>query len=167
MYNCAAIRETTRTTGNHWYFALRAIFILWTGSLQQHDISRVPGHMVLWPRLPGVTVARETKTKVYRRWGKVLRMGCLESAELCWNPTCSTSIPVLPIYMCGTCYIYTFVWLHFLRLTSIILMKGLCANCDCPLCALACMPIVDGHVRARVPVCFCSAASREGINLAL
>lgn len=48
MYNCAAIRQMTRTSEKkkHWYFPLRAIFILWTGSLQQHDISRAPGHMV-------------------------------------------------------------------------------------------------------------------------
>lgn len=45
MYNCAAIKEMTRTNEKHWYFPLRAIFIFWTGSLQQHDISRAPGHM--------------------------------------------------------------------------------------------------------------------------
>lgn len=42
------------------YFPLRAIFIFRTGSLQQHDLSRAPGHMVPLPRLPGVSVARET-----------------------------------------------------------------------------------------------------------
>lgn len=60
MYKCTAIKEMVHTNEKHWYFPLRAIFILWTGSLQQHDISRAPGHMVPQPSLPGVPVARET-----------------------------------------------------------------------------------------------------------
>lgn len=46
MYNCAAIKQANHTNEKYWYFPLRAIFIFWTGSLQQHDISRAPGHMV-------------------------------------------------------------------------------------------------------------------------
>lgn len=60
MYNCSEIKEVTHTNEKHWYFPLRSIFISWTGSLQQHDISRVPGHMAPQPSLPGVLVARET-----------------------------------------------------------------------------------------------------------
>lgn len=60
MYNCVAIKEMAHTTEKHWYFPLRAIFILWTRSLQQHDISRALGHMVPQPSLPGLPVARET-----------------------------------------------------------------------------------------------------------
>lgn len=60
MYICAAIKEVTHTNEQHRYFPLRATFIFWTGSLQQHDISRAPGHVVPQPSLPGVLVARET-----------------------------------------------------------------------------------------------------------
>lgn len=60
MFNCAAIKEMAHANEKHWYFPLRAIFIFWTGSLQQRDISREPGHMVPQPSLPGVPVARET-----------------------------------------------------------------------------------------------------------
>lgn len=88
MYNCAAIKEVTHTNEKHWYFPLRAIFIFWTGSLQQHDISRAPGHMVPQPSLPGVLVARET-VKVQGRpkvGGQALGVGYLGEVLSC--PVC-------------------------------------------------------------------------------
>lgn len=60
MYSGAAIKEVTHTNEKDWYFPLRAIFIFWTGSLWQHDISRELGHMVPQTSLPRVPVATET-----------------------------------------------------------------------------------------------------------
>lgn len=60
LHYCVAIKEMAHTNEKHWHSSLRAIFIFWTGSLQQHDISRAPCHMVPQASLPGVPVARET-----------------------------------------------------------------------------------------------------------
>lgn len=71
----------------HWYFPLRAIFILWTGTLRQHDISSELGHMVPQPSLPGVPVAKETDEVLYREdqgvWGQVLGAGHFSEVLSC------------------------------------------------------------------------------------
>lgn len=76
MYNCVAIKEMAHTNKkNHWYSSLRAIFIFWTGSLQQHDISRAPCHMVPQASLRGVPVARETDEVKGSPGGRGLSVG--------------------------------------------------------------------------------------------
>lgn len=114
MYNCAVIKEMTHTNEKHWYFPLRAIFIFGTGSLQQHDISGAPGHMVPHPALPGVSAARDTDEVWGRpRGGGVLKTG---AESFC---TSISSISLRAHYMLSSMHISLAAFLELI----------------CPLCA--------------------------------
>lgn len=133
MYHWAAIKQTNHTNESYRYFPLRAIFIFWTGSLQQHDISRAPGHMVPQPSLPGVPVAAERLMKCGQDQGVGSRvLGAGYRAEVLNSPAC------LYLCDCTTCV--------FLADCGFYVQPLACQHRDCPRCGLARILIVDEHV---------------------